>query len=63
MWDNKIVVNSLSIIYGTLNKKHIYIAYNKAREAVAEVVISLKHMNDRSNSSSILNKALITHHH
>ncbi len=56
--DNKLVVLNMQLPSSSLKKKHNWVAFHKAREAVAAGIVRLGHVDSKENASDILTKSL-----
>jgi hypothetical protein len=54
--DNETCVNTASVPYGKLHKRHNALAYHRTREAVAAGIIRLHHVPGKDNPADILSK-------
>ena len=54
--DNESVVNSASVPYGKLHKRHVALSYHRVREAIAAKVLRFHHVKGKLNPADILSK-------
>ena len=54
--DNKLVVNSASVLHAKLDKIYVYLSFHHIREAIAAGIITYRYLRGEDNLANILSK-------